>query len=257
MRVDNDDMTRALGAIRDASQVPEVQLKALEAARLCGIKRIYAVAPLVRDSRRERSLTNLGFPRVWERHYRARLAHLDPLPALSLDFSNAFRWPEDVADSALSPDQRRYMEIAAKYGHRRIIGTACYGPQGRAIFFGGSWDADTPPADTVMLAVHQIGQTSFQRYCQLVREDHDIPVMSNRELDVLGLMCRGRSNPGMAEELGISRSSVDAYIRRIFAKLEVNDRTAACVRAFSIGLVTSEEVDRLVRRAREREAKAV
>ena len=256
MRVDSDQLVSALAAIRDATRVADLQLLSLEAAEVLGIRRIYSVAPLVRDARAEKILSNLGFPRVWERHYRARLAPFDPLPVLSLDYPNAFRWPEDVPASNLSAKQHRYMQLAAKYGFRRVVGTACYGPQGRAIFFGGGWDSEIPASEAVLLAVHQIGQTAFQRYCTIVRADMEVPPMSNRELDVLRLMCRGGSNPDMALALGVSRSSIDAYIRRIFAKLEVNDRTTACVRALTLGLITSDEVERLVRRARQESSEA-
>lgn len=64
-------------------------------------------------------------------------------------------------------------------------------------------------------------------------------------------MCRGKSNPVIGEILGLSRSSVDTYIRRIFAKLHVSDRTAACVRAYSLGYASSDEVENRVRRASE------
>ena len=236
-------------------RVSDLQIATFEAVQLCGIKRVYSVAPLVRDPRVGRTITNFGFPRIWERYYRSRLSEFDPLPSLSLDYGNAFRWPEDVDQEKLSPRQRRYMTIARRYGQGRMIGTACYGPQGRSLFMGGAWEADTPPPDAVLLAFHQIGQTAFHRYCQMVKEVVDVPAMSNRELDVLRLMCKGWSNPEIAADLTISRSSVDAYIRRIFAKLEVKDRTAACVRAFSVGLLVSDEVDRLVWRARKYEPK--
>lgn len=249
----NGAMTKALGAIRDATDVAGLRAAVMDALRLCGIDAAFFVAPLARDVRAGRLLTNMGLPRVWERHYRARLHLLDPLPSLSLDFGNAFVWPDELDHARLGKLQRRYLQIAAQYGLARGIGVACYGPHGRAGFLGAAWDSKKPPSDRIMLTVHQIGQTSFQRYCHIMRDHIDIAPLSNRELEVLGWMCSGKSNPAMAEIIGVSRSSIDAYIRRIFAKLGTTDRTAACVRAYSLGLVASQEVVTLVEKARKRD----
>lgn len=253
MQIDNDAMVEALGAIRDAAEVNPLLAEVMRAFRLLHIDAAYFVAPLSRDVRVGHLLTNLGLSRVWERHYRARLHLVDPLPTLSLEFGNAFYWPDDIPQDTLTRSERRYCEIAGQYGLGRGIGVACYGPHGRAGFLGASWTHKDLPTSSMLLAVHQIGQTSFQRYCRIMREDIDIAPLSNRELEVLGWMCSGKSNPSMAEILGVSRSSIDAYIRRIFAKLDATDRTAACVKAYSMGLVASEEIIRLVERARQRD----
>lgn len=250
MPEDENDLIGALGAIRDAGEVHSLREAAMRALDLCGISAAYFIAPLTRDMRAGRVLTNHGLPRVWERHYRARLYLVDPLPSLAPGFSNAFFWPDDLDAAAFTRQQQRYMQIAAQYGLARGIGVACYGPQARSGFLGAAWPHKAKPGDRKLFAIHQIGQIMFRRYCQIVRDDLDMPPLSNRELEVLGWMCRGKSNPDMATILGVSRSTIDAYVRRIFAKLQVTDRTAACVRAFSLGLIAGEGLERLVRQAR-------
>jgi len=253
MQLNSDTIVKALGAVRDAADVVGLRAEVMRALALCGIDAAFFVAPLARDMRAGRLLNNLGLPRVWERHYRARLHLVDPLPSLSFEFGNAFYWPDDLPKGRLTKQERRYLQIAARYGLARGIGVACYGPHGRASFLGAAWTGANRPSDGVLLTVHQIGQTSFQRYCHIMREHIDITPLSNRELEVLSWMCSGKSNPAMAEIIGVSRSSIDAYIRRIFAKLGTTDRTAACVRAYSLGLVASQEVVELAKRARERD----
>ena len=80
-----------------------------------------------------------------------------------------------------------------------------------------------------------------------------VPALSNRELDVMTWMCAGKSNPVIAQLLGISRSSVDVYAMRIFQKLGVSDRTEACLRAFSLGLTVTRDYIELVAEASKRE----
>jgi DNA-binding NarL/FixJ family response regulator len=51
--------------------------------------------------------------------------------------------------------------------------------------------------------------------------------LNGRERDVLRLMAEGSTNKAIATELGISPSTVRGYVESIFAKLNVNSRTAA------------------------------
>jgi DNA-binding NarL/FixJ family response regulator len=53
-----------------------------------------------------------------------------------------------------------------------------------------------------------------------------------RELDVLTLIGRGRSNTEIARELCISEGTVKSHVGHIFDKLGLRDRAAAIVYAF-------------------------
>lgn len=63
-----------------------------------------------------------------------------------------------------------------------------------------------------------------------------LDALSARETEVLGLVAAGRSNPGIAAELVISRRTVDAHLRSIFDKLDLvaepdgNQRVLAVLR---------------------------
>ncbi len=61
--------------------------------------------------------------------------------------------------------------------------------------------------------------------------------LSQRELEIWELLVAGLINKEIAARLSLSVHSVDAYIRRIYEKLEVNTRTAAVVKALRQGLV--------------------
>jgi DNA-binding NarL/FixJ family response regulator len=62
-------------------------------------------------------------------------------------------------------------------------------------------------------------------------------VLSARELEVLQLIARGLRNKEIAADLGISEETVVVHIRHLFAKLTVNDRTAAVAVAVYRGLI--------------------
>jgi DNA-binding NarL/FixJ family response regulator len=63
-------------------------------------------------------------------------------------------------------------------------------------------------------------------------------VLSQRELEVLGLIARGSTNREAAAALFISEATVKTHLLHVYAKLGVNDRAAAVAEAFDRGLLT-------------------
>ena len=68
-----------------------------------------------------------------------------------------------------------------------------------------------------------------------VRQPRD--PLSQRELDILGLIARGHSNREAAARLFISEATVKTHVLHIYAKLGVNDRAAAVAAGFERGLL--------------------
>ena len=60
--------------------------------------------------------------------------------------------------------------------------------------------------------------------------------LTRRELEVLELIARGRSNKRIAFELGISEKTVKTHVGHVLAKLGVSDRTQAALLAVREGL---------------------
>ncbi len=59
--------------------------------------------------------------------------------------------------------------------------------------------------------------------------------MTPRELEVLGLVAKGKTNQEIAESLFITRATAKVHMQHIIRKLGVSDRTQAVVRAFELG----------------------
>lgn len=63
------------------------------------------------------------------------------------------------------------------------------------------------------------------------------PQLTNRELEVLQLIVRGRSNKEIGIDLSISEATVKTHINSLLSKLGVSDRTQASTAAIQRGIV--------------------
>jgi DNA-binding NarL/FixJ family response regulator len=61
--------------------------------------------------------------------------------------------------------------------------------------------------------------------------------LSGRELEVLRLVARGKTNRAIAHELFLSERTVDRHLSNIFTKIGVATRTAATAFAYENALV--------------------
>jgi ATP/maltotriose-dependent transcriptional regulator MalT len=64
-----------------------------------------------------------------------------------------------------------------------------------------------------------------------------IDPLSERELEVLRLICAGKSNQEIADELFLALDTVKRHINNLYGKLDVNRRTQAVMEARRLGLV--------------------
>ncbi|MBL7258521.1 response regulator [Paractinoplanes lichenicola] len=62
--------------------------------------------------------------------------------------------------------------------------------------------------------------------------------LSQREIEVLALIAKGKTNREAARQLLISEATVKTHLLHVYAKLEVSDRAAAVATAFSRGYLT-------------------
>ncbi|AYY14234.1 DNA-binding response regulator [Actinobacteria bacterium YIM 96077] len=65
------------------------------------------------------------------------------------------------------------------------------------------------------------------------------PILTNREVEVLAAVARGLSNADVGRDLYIGEATVKTHLLRIFAKLGVDDRTAAVTKAYGLGILPS------------------
>jgi DNA-binding NarL/FixJ family response regulator len=65
--------------------------------------------------------------------------------------------------------------------------------------------------------------------------------ITNREMDVLKLLSKGRTNPQISEQLLISENTVKTHVRNLMGKLEAKNRAEAVSNAIKSGVLPSEK----------------
>jgi DNA-binding NarL/FixJ family response regulator len=68
------------------------------------------------------------------------------------------------------------------------------------------------------------------------RESELTETLSARELEILEFVTQGLNNQDIADELGLSRYTIEAHLRNIYGKLSVDSRSKAIKIAYSLGL---------------------
>jgi DNA-binding NarL/FixJ family response regulator len=94
------------------------------------------------------------------------------------------------------------------------------------------------------LLAPEITRRLIEDYCRGPQPGH-VPeaaaALSERELDVVRRLARGRSNAEIAAELVLSEATIKSHITRILDKLRLRDRTQVIVFAYESGLVRPGE----------------
>ena len=100
----------------------------------------------------------------------------------------------------------------------------------RVVAGGGAW---LDPAVTArVLAIYRSAPAAAAG-----GQDPDLDALTAREVEVLALIGRGRTNGEIAAGLFVSEGTVKTHVNHLFTKLRLRDRAAAVVFAFDHGLV--------------------
>jgi len=163
-------------------------------------------------------------------------------PTLRVVFATGrpWRFSEALARDKLSSGEQRHRALVNEYkGAKDGIGFPLFGPNGRdAYAVLGRPVREEMLDDLDRTSLHMAAQAAHLKAIKL----SPVPGpgqagLSEREIEILRWVAQGKSNSVIADILAISSGTVDTYLRRIFEKLDVTDRTTAAVKGVSMGLI--------------------
>ena len=98
---------------------------------------------------------------------------------------------------------------------------------------------DATREEMAAIVVHALSDIVWRRPVAATRsvEAAAVPALTEREMQVLTGMSRGRSNAEIGKELFLSEDTVKTHARRLFRKLGAADRAQAVAVGFRSGLV--------------------
>ncbi len=83
----------------------------------------------------------------------------------------------------------------------------------------------------------QLSPEANARLLREVRSSDNAEALTEREIDVLRLLAKGRSSKEIAQDLNVGEGTVKTHVSKILAKLRVPSRTQAALYALRVGLV--------------------
>lgn len=98
---------------------------------------------------------------------------------------------------------------------------------------------DTPEEEltSTIRDVHAGQEKLAPKLAERLAQRQKRPELSQREMEVLQLLVRGRSNKEIGSTLFITEDTVKAHLKTLFVKLGVQDRTDAAITAIRQGIV--------------------
>lgn len=182
-----------------------------------------------------------NFPEDWVAHYTARGYYAyDPIILTAGTHASPFHWFAVGEITRLTPEQKAYLEDLRSWGFRDGIAIPIFGAKGTTAYFGAGsktrdFELDAVDLNQIQLACH----FAHKRYLELYGiADAEIPDLSPREVEVLTWIAKGKSAAVIAEILGVTDHTIDTLTRRIYQKLDVNERISAVLKALGAGLIT-------------------
>lgn len=184
---------------------------------------------------------------IWARDYPVEYQKLyvtedwrsqDPVPRLTFKHGPILTWSRARQCARDERQARDFLARLEGLGIDNWVSFALYGPRNRDGYTSMRFSEDPDTFDEGRLqSIHALLTAAHFQICTIMDGGSASVTLSEREREVLEWMGQGKSSSDIATILAISPETVRTYTRRIYDKLQTNDRVTATVRALKLGLV--------------------
>jgi DNA-binding CsgD family transcriptional regulator len=233
-----------LSAIRAAPSIGALREATRETFRALGFSQLFYMAPVIRNRAEGRLFYNQGFPEPYEQAYKSELQAIDPYPDYACMSGLPVRWRDPELRAISQADRDAFLSAAERLGLKDGLGIPIYGTAARVGYLALGGPIAPMRFETAELPLLQAAASvSYLKYCQtLAAEAGQEPALSRQEIAVLVLMAQGKSNADVGAGLGLAPHTINTYVRRIFSKLSVTDRTSAVLRGIARGYILASDI---------------
>lgn len=182
-----------------------------------------------------------GVPETFAEEYiSGKLYLVDPIPSLAQTATEPFFWRDKLKLQKLAEPEQDFLNWLEKQGVKDGLTIQVFGPNGRNGLVAMGFGAERPELSLSTIRELQCAcQIGHMIYIRLTSNSDKGEInLTSREKEVLGWVAQGKSNSVIADIMGISNHTVDAYLRRIYLKLGVSDRISASIRGLGAGLIS-------------------
>ncbi len=183
-----------------------------------------------------------NYPESWLQFYSEKnLKYLDPVMLYGATQMDTFTWDDIPNRVILSKKQKLCLDMGEEAGLRNGICTPLRGPHnqlaGIALATSEKKDAFDGNVDLISAYCNHF-YVAYRRLLQrkLNSHDHNI-VLTDKEREVLEWAALGKTDPEIAQIMNLSKNTVDTHMRKVFKKLEANNRVLAVVKAITLGII--------------------
>ena len=183
-----------------------------------------------------------NYPDEWmDRYFEYGYINEDPTFKRALSYDGPFSWDSLKNIREFSNIEQKIMDEANEMKLYGGVGVSIHGHFGNLSGLGiaSSYEKSEPDLNTLckLNALSRQFHMAFTDHNNGVEERCEI-TLSAREAEILLWAAEGKSDPVIAEILGIKHSTVRFHIQNIFKKLGVNERTMAVVKAIKLRLIS-------------------
>jgi DNA-binding CsgD family transcriptional regulator len=182
-----------------------------------------------------------NYPKDWMAYYLEKgFDRIDPVLIHAARTVGMFQWKELPRYLDLRKKQRLCLNLGQEAGLHNGLGILMRGPcnqtAGIALATSEKKDAFDGNVDLLSAYCHHY-YAAYKRLKKRSAGPEPNLFLTVRERDILLLAARNKSDAMIARALNMSIHTVDSHMRKIFRKLETNNRTMAIVKAITLGLI--------------------
>lgn len=181
------------------------------------------------------------FPETMHKAYlEERLFEHDPVTNRAATALHPQYWFEVEQTSPGTRFSQRLFALLREAGFADGFTIPVFGPYGFAAFVACGRFSGPFSLAQIQLRILQLASQELYNRTLMIRDEEAPapPHLSEREVEVLQWLARGKSNAVIAAILGVSPHTVDTIMRRAFVKLNASNRIAAVLKALRSGIIT-------------------